>query len=158
MSNPSNVLFGKATPSWVLIFVAMLFVMGTFWAVQASSVTFDLRVEGYNTAPNLSLFQRLHWLWAFLAFAPAIYIGAANVCSPLLSGAVAYGMGVPLGWCAAQLEFVLSNSALKSTLPIMLAQSVLFGAAFGAAVVGLVQVCKCFIRWVRRGANPSAPP
>src|SRR5271154_5196359 len=109
---PSAVGFANKflTSRSLVALVATLFVTIAVWSIRKSEVTSDLGVEGAPWAvPDLDLFQRLRWLWLILFVAPAVYIGTARIRTVVLCGVFAYGVGTPLGWCAAELGSVLSN-------------------------------------------------
>jgi hypothetical protein len=130
------------TSTRLVALLATLLVSIAAWAVRESTVTVDMGMNGAPLVPDLSTFQRLHWVWLILFVCPAVYIGIARIRAPVLCGAFTYGLGTLFGWCVAELGSVLSDPLLRPGLWVMLAQALSFGAILGALLVGVVRLCR----------------
>jgi hypothetical protein len=132
----------RLTISWLTAFFGMFIVAAIVWCVQRSAVVFDIGVVGEELTPQLSLFQRLHWLWQALLLIPGVYIGATGVRASVLCGSVSYAVGAALGWCLAEWSRVLSDSILRPALWRFLGEQFCFGAVLGAVLVVVGLVCR----------------
>jgi hypothetical protein len=129
--------------------LATLCVMAIVWAIQKSTFTSDMGTAGVVPERDLSVFQRLHWLWQALLVVPALFLGTLRLRASLFIAVFDYGVGGTLGWCIAELSFVLSNPILKVGLGGLMAQAAGVSAALGAILVSLVELCRYGVRCLR---------
>jgi len=91
------------TSTYLAGIIVVFVVAALYWCMRKSVVVVpDLVIEGEPTAPTLTLFQRLNWLWSCLFVLPALYLGAAGFRVSVLCGSLAYGIGTVLGWWVAE--------------------------------------------------------